>query len=463
MNNYWKQIKTDIENISMTSEERARVRSSLQSYILKHPASIQSPFWSIFFMRPALAGLAGLVILLGSGAGISSASQESLPNEALYPIKIFREEIVSLTKTTPREKADYSIARVEKRLEEATVLAKTNKLEPELKQKIADNISKHVEEAEEQTRVVEKVSPEIALETTTRLETSLEANVKALEVLTAPSEKSDDPILVLVETKAEDARTAKTETEVLVQENPSEDIRIKAEGKLTQIKAEIAHLGAVSIEPIITPTREEAKDTEPSKEIPVVEESVTNLSETKPVNEEGQKEVEIQTVTTSISLSVNTGISSDAQVSEKQELSQNSASEKLKNETITTSEISLADTASQVKPVEPTRDLFLAELQNLYVKAEAAFALGNYGEALVALQSIEQMIESQKTISTLEQTYEVQIPEQLIEVPVLSVLGETNVEGSVDGTNTEPQTQTASVSEAISEIRNEKSETKISP
>ncbi|MBP9821710.1 MAG: hypothetical protein KBC98_02400 [Candidatus Pacebacteria bacterium] len=454
MNKFWKQIQTDIETISMTGEERARIRSSLQSYMLKHPASIQSPFWSTFFMRPALAGLAGLVILLGSGAGISSASQESLPNESLYPIKIFREELVSLTKTTPREKADYGIVRVEKRLQEATVLAKTNKLEPELKQKIADNISKHVEEVETQTRVVEKISPEIALETTARLETSLETSVKALEALTAPSDKSDDPILVLVETKAEDARATKTETEVLVQENPSEDIRIKAEQKLTDIKTEIEHLGIVSIEPITPPVTTEEKAEEPTQEISV-EKPIENTVDVKPVdetiNENPQKDGSRDT-STSLSFSSNMrGV--DLEVSEKQEMNEGVISEKGEGEIISVAEVSVVVPTPEVKPVEPTRDIFLAELQSLYAKAEASFALGNYGDALVALQSIEQMIASQKTISTLEQTYEVQIPEQLIEVPALSILEETALEGPTDS---EGQTQTASVSEAISEIKNEK-------
>ncbi len=449
MNKFWKNVHAHIETISMTSTERARIRSGLQSYILKHPTSIQSPFWSVFFMRPALAGLAGLVILLGSGASLSFASQESLPDEALYPIKIFREELVSLTKTTPKEKADYSIVRVETRLQEATVLAKTNKLEPALKQKIADNISKHVEEVETQTRVVEKISPEIALETTTKLETSLETNVKALEVLTAPEEKSDDPILVLVENKAEDAHTTKTETEVLVQENPSEDIRIKAEEKLIAIKAEIEHLDTVSIEPSTTPAILEEKIDEPTVQQPVVEE-ISNIQVTNEVEKEESQKKEGAAL-----ISLTTTANIDIRNSEKQEVATEIASEKKPdNEVATMTEVAIVMPTPEVKPAEPTRDIFLAELQSLYLKAEASFAIGNYGDALIALQSLEQMIQSQKTISTLEQTYEVQIPEQLIEVPVVSVLGETKIEGSGDVINTETSTQPASVLDAVSEIKN---------
>lgn len=448
MNKFWKNIHAHIETISMTSTERARIRSGLQSYMLKHPTSIQSPFWSVFFMRPALAGLAGLVILLGSGASLSFASQESLPDETLYPIKILREELVSLTKTTPKEKADYGIVRVETRLKEATVLAKTNKLEPALKQKIADNISKHVEEVETQTRVVEKISPEIALETTTKLETSLETNVKALEVLTSPEEKSDDPILVLVEDKAEDAHTAKTETEVLVQENPSEDIRIKAEEKLIAIKAEIEHLDTVSIEPSITPVAQEEKNEEP-----VVEQSITEeISNAQGMNEVVKEESQQDKAIAPISFITTT--STDIHSDEKREVGDVISEKKLENELTAVIEVSVVTPAPEIKPAEPTRDIFLAELQSLYLKAEALFTIGNYSDALIALQSLEQMIQSQKTISTLEQTYEIQIPEQLIEVPVVSVLGETNIEQSGDVVNIEPNTQAASVLDVVSEIKN---------
>ncbi len=390
----------------MTESEKARIRGSIQSYMLKHPAYTPSPIWSVFFMRPAVAGLAGLVILLGSGAGLSFASQESLPNESLYPIKILQEDIVSLTKTTPKEKADYGIVRVEKRIQEATVLAKTNKLEPEMKQKIADTIAKHVEEVESQTRVVEKVSPEIALETTTKLETSLETNVKALEALTSPEEKSEDPILVIVETKAEDAHITKTETEITVQENPSEDIRIKAEGKLITIKGEIQHIGAVSIEPVTPPASPEViTETKPIE--------ISTLTEDAPI-ENIQKIID---TSPTLSTAVQVSTSSQDRVLPKEDTG-----------IIPSPEIENAIpiiSTTAITPIveiktEPTRDLFMSELVRLYTAAEQSFNLGNYGEALVALQSIEQMIQSQKTISTLEQTYQVEIPTQLIEVPALS-------------------------------------------
>lgn len=435
----------------MTDTERARVRGAIQSYMVNHPAQAQSPFWNAFFMRPALAGLAGLLILLGSGAGISFASQESLPSDALYPIKIFREELVGLTKTTPKEKAEYGIARVETRLAEATVLAKTNKLEPELKQKIADTIAKHVIEVEENTRVIEKVSPEIALETTTKLETSLETNVKALEVLTAPEEKSEDPILAIVETKAEDAHTTKIETEVLVQENPSEDIRIKAEGKLAAVKIELAHLDIVSIEPTLAGAPEPVTTDEKPADEPVGSEEMP--SDELPVDE-GKDE------STSISLvSVIASGDEDARMSKQSSISIDETSE-----VVDVTAVMTTMTVSAPEPVvaEPTRDLFLAELDRLYAEAEAAFALGNYGDALVILQSIEQKIESQKTISTLEQTYEVEIPEQLIEVPVsVSTTSESpEAEKPTEDTSKaeEIKTQAASVIEAVSEIKMEKPE-----
>ena len=443
MNTFWKNIHRNIQSISMTETERARVRGAIQSYMLKHPAYTPSPLWSVFLMRPAVAGLAGLVILLGSGAGLSFASQESLPNESLYPIKIFQEDIVSLTKTTPKEKADYSIMRVEKRIQEATVLAKTNKLEPEMKQKIADTIAKHVEDVETQTRVVEKVSPELALETTTQLETSLETNVKALEVLTPTEEKSEDPILAIVETKAEDAHTTKVETALIVQENPSEDIRIKAEGKLTTIKNEIEHLDIVSIEPLLPV----APDVLAPKE-EIVSPTLNSGEGTSIVSEisAGEPTSKITTPAAPIDASISSQSGDLVKISEPLLVIENS------------SEIVPISLTTKEVPTEPTRDIFMSELVKLYSTAEHLFNTGDYGQALVILQSIEQMIQSQKTISTLEQTYQVEIPTQLIEVPALSVLEKTDIEVKTENSTPISTSQSVPVSESVTQLQTKISE-----
>ncbi len=111
-----------------SSEFRARARLALQQEIRHSKASV----WRKALDRtlplrrvlpvPMLALSALLLVLLASG-GLTYAAQDSLPGQALYPIKTSTEHILLLVTFNSARKAEYHLELAERRVQEMVELA----------------------------------------------------------------------------------------------------------------------------------------------------------------------------------------------------------------------------------------------------------------------------------------------------------------------------------------------------
>lgn len=181
----------DIENllmsgkkVSLSTHEKANIKSVLLDHAtqtLKHERlSIPSP-WTSWVMRGAVSFASLLIVFVGT----AFASQDSLPGEPLYAMKVHVvEEMVSLTKLNLDDKISYDVLLMETRLSEIkTLVLAGDIIEPDDLNGIALQIAEHVDEITTAFEDAEEneVSNEEKIETLSKLTGIIEAQEEVAE------------------------------------------------------------------------------------------------------------------------------------------------------------------------------------------------------------------------------------------------------------------------------------------
>ncbi len=85
MNNFNETIK-ELKNISMTAEEKSRIRAQISMFVAKHPVSapIRSPWYTSKLLEGAVFLTLGLVI---ATSGLTFFATKANPGDTLYPFK----------------------------------------------------------------------------------------------------------------------------------------------------------------------------------------------------------------------------------------------------------------------------------------------------------------------------------------------------------------------------------------
>ncbi len=121
-------IKNDI---SLTSEERAFMRTYLEAFSNAKPvhAPVPSPYaYFSFFMQPARMVALLLIIAVTGSATTVAASGNALPGETLYSLKVnVSEPLQGVLAFSSNEKADVEIRHAEERLKEIQLLSAEGK------------------------------------------------------------------------------------------------------------------------------------------------------------------------------------------------------------------------------------------------------------------------------------------------------------------------------------------------
>jgi hypothetical protein len=89
------------------------------------PVETRSPFFSAFSGMLLLPVSAALILILVVG-GTAFASQNSLPGDVLYPVKILTEEITVATSLTPQARSQARLSIASQRVQEASKLTERN-------------------------------------------------------------------------------------------------------------------------------------------------------------------------------------------------------------------------------------------------------------------------------------------------------------------------------------------------
>lgn len=240
MSNKLKKFIKYLQNVKPSEKERSVLRSKIEEFIAFNPIRGEVPipkthkYISIFTIRNMIKGvsLALSVLIIVGGAGVSYASQDTLPGDRLYKVKInITEEIEETLAITKDAKIQVQANKVERRLSEAQTLVNKKTLSPENKIIVKENLERNVEKI---TKTIEKLEADEALNATSKIAPVLEAHRNTLEDKTRGSEEED-----LLETVNNAIKKVEATEEKIIEEineNPEEIERVTENNKTETFK-----------------------------------------------------------------------------------------------------------------------------------------------------------------------------------------------------------------------------------
>ena len=173
-----------------------------------------------------------IILILGLliGGGVSIAAEQSLPGDALYPIKISVNETVRGGLSFSSEsKASFEVKKAEKRLIEAEELAAEGKLNADTRAQIEANFDRFAERVAVRIAEVQKENPEAAAEIAARFETALSAHEATLAQLavnaSADAKTAVTGLVAKVKTYSTQGATAKANAQAAVQAQTSTGVQ----------------------------------------------------------------------------------------------------------------------------------------------------------------------------------------------------------------------------------------------
>lgn len=189
MNRIEEQLKK-LRNLTLTNEERSRMRAELLAYAELHAGSavsapVRSPF-SILRIR-LYAGMTAAVLLIAALGGTAYASESALPGDALYPVKVgIAEPIQTALVPSDRGKAAWHAILAERRLEEAADLAARGRLSTQTQDALAQNFNANVSASQMNAdRLQHEGDTSGSLSVRSDLEARLAAHAEILAVIDA--------------------------------------------------------------------------------------------------------------------------------------------------------------------------------------------------------------------------------------------------------------------------------------
>ncbi len=150
MRNNLKEIKKIAKGIRLSSDEKSAMRGELLRYMEMHPVTfsqtIPSPFFSIQSFRkkhmlPVLIAF-GLVM----GGSVSFASENTLPGDILYAVKVYiNEGVRGAVAVSPNAKAEWEVRLVERRLKEIEKIESNPNVSLKVKEVAHANLERYTE------------------------------------------------------------------------------------------------------------------------------------------------------------------------------------------------------------------------------------------------------------------------------------------------------------------------------
>lgn len=170
-----------IKSISLTEAERGLLRAHAAHVMVTKPSqSIESLFRRGVHHGLRIA-LSSFLFVIFVGGSVSAVADNALPGDPLYSFKLnVNEQVKGFFLKTPEQKVVYTKARIETRMKEMTELAQSQTLTKEKQATVQKAIDDHVADLSTDLNALSSVSPATALNVTTTLETSLQANKETL-------------------------------------------------------------------------------------------------------------------------------------------------------------------------------------------------------------------------------------------------------------------------------------------
>ena len=254
------------KSVRLQAREKDAIRESLLSYIEKHPVRKEMDLrlntqtqrsmteslsiLNIFKLKP-MTILVSLILMatLGLG-GVSAAAENSLPGDALYPVKVgVNENIKSAVAFSQEGKADAEINKAERRLKEAEKLAVRGHFNEELKSRVDARFQNHIEKM---TNIAAELEAQGNIEAASELRAKLDALLEVHEEILVKLEeqralKAEAKALVKevrsdLKQRIDDNHEIKIRVETKIKENVAPRVKSAAEGKLGAAENKLAEV-----------------------------------------------------------------------------------------------------------------------------------------------------------------------------------------------------------------------------
>ncbi|MEK7612240.1 MAG: DUF5667 domain-containing protein [Patescibacteria group bacterium] len=176
-------LKKLFAKIMMTQEEKSTTKRYLEAFAELHPVrntdfirhTLQRSILQRFTLYTRTMPII-LAITLLLGGGVSLGAQNSLPGDALYPVKVNINERIrgALTLTSDEARANYQVALVARRLVEAEQVAQDGDINDTVLSRIEANFQRHADNVEERIKQLEaKENFEAAADVNARFENAV--------------------------------------------------------------------------------------------------------------------------------------------------------------------------------------------------------------------------------------------------------------------------------------------------
>jgi len=425
MNDNFNKLIQSAKQIELSSEKKGIIRARLESFIELTPITqtVSKPITSPFSSRISISYFSkaisfALIVLIAGGSTISYASEDTLPGDTLYTVKVnVKEPLEQKLALTPQAKLEVKTKQVEKRLTEAQTLLQKNDTTPEKHKEVEVRVEKQVEEiAQTITKLQEKGDVETILSATSKLQPVLKAHKEALqkevdESSTELPAKSVSPVEVSTFMDSENESSDINRVSLTQEIEPTEPIETL---DVTELKSSLADSLLKTVEKTLLQVEEqETKALESVENLEVTEtnkELISSVTDKKV--EEATKEIE--EIKNQISQN-ETIISESSNVSEP---------ESTLEQTIEAEVIILETTIIQDELI-----LTLADAEILLAESKTLYEQGLYKESLEKAQEaikITAMIEANKKIEEAKET-KTDISEPVI-IPEKIIPSETQIQ-----------------------------------
>lgn len=217
-----------LQNVTMSTVEKTRLRDELSLYADTHPFVVNTPsptFISVLMSSrrfPVYATLTAIVVLSSSASTL--AAESSVPGDAFYAIKIhLNEPVMSAFSPSIEGQARVSSALASRRAEEVVTLASTGRLTPEKQDYLDTAFTEEVEKAKEHTDALSKrgdkaLADEVTADFTVRLAGEAQA-LASIQTPTPPKTRTFLRKVIALSSGEQDASLPEIPTE----ENDSDE------------------------------------------------------------------------------------------------------------------------------------------------------------------------------------------------------------------------------------------------
>lgn len=414
--NPFETIRSWLSGQEMSHQEKRRMRQALLSYVTTHP--VRSGLLSPYAFHYATAVLASLVLVLGGSVGITSAAAHALPNQKLYPVKIWIEEFQAKSQKTPEDVIAFETKRISRRFDEATELAINHELDGTTSQVIQSGLEHSRAAIKDVADAIQDQDPELALAATNTLETTFSSNGKILASIERNTNQNIGTIVLAAQVTTDKLAVEKSKFEKIVALKPNDTTKAAAVAKLTDVTARLGTLapsddtvdgdtnpadagGTNANDARTAPKAAASDDIQPTgdaetnaKDIaePTADATIVAATDTAP--ESGTDE---KSITSAVTLT-------------KKAPSVDAAARTLLPTTALTKPADASDaTTPGTSAATAVQASGPGAIRKLSAAAQQKMAAGRYSEALVILQKASQMLDEATLTKTLEATYKVQV------------------------------------------------------